>query len=331
MISADTSSTKASAEPGPASPRADRPSLLLVDAAEGHPRLDAFLRRHLTTASRREIHLAVARALITVNGRPSTKGCRLGPGDRVDVGALLAPPPPPCDSEISILHADPLILALAKPAGIPSTARRVGGRASVAGYLLHRMPELGDVAPSPLDAGLVHRLDTETSGVLLVARTADAWRALRGQFRRKAVDKEYVAVVRGRLRGTRILANDLGHDPRRPGSMCVVGRGSSRRSWHAASTIIPVGWTGSATRIRVQMRTGVTHQIRVQLAAIGHPILGDKLYDAAPPRSPLSDRLLLHASHLRVVHPGSGLPFDIDAPLSRDFAATLGRLGFAPH
>ena len=307
-------------------------SVLLVDADAGHPRLDAFLHRRLATVSHREIHRAIAQALITVNGRPSTKGQRVHPGDRIDVGALLASPPaPPHELEIATLYDDGVILALAKPAGIPSTARRIGGRAGVAGYLLQRMPELATVAPSPLDAGLVHRLDTETSGVLLVARTAAAWRALRDQFSRKAVDKEYVAVVRGRLRSRRILADDLEHDPRRPGAMRLVMRRSSRRHWHAVSTVNPVAWAKNATRLEVRIRTGVTHQIRAQLAAIGHPVLGDRLYDTASPPSPVGDRLLLDASDVRVVHPTSGAPVAVHAPLPRDFAATLARLGFAPE
>jgi 23S rRNA pseudouridine1911/1915/1917 synthase len=306
--------------------------MLLVDAADGHPRLDTFLRRRLATASRREIHLAVARGLIRVNGQRSTKGRRVNPGDRVEVGALLAPPPsPPREQEIVTLYVDTQILALAKPAGIPSTARRIGGHASIAGHLLQRMPELAAVAASPLDAGLVHRLDTETSGVLLCARTPEAWRALREQFRRKTVDKEYVAVVHGRLRGTRTLVDDLGHDARRPGAMRVVGHGTPGRHWHAVSTIVPVGWSQHATRVRVRLRTGVTHQIRVQLAAIGHPVWGDRLYDRDPPRSAAPDRLLLHASDLRMVHPGSGAAFEIHAPLSPDFAAALERLRLASN
>jgi 23S rRNA pseudouridine1911/1915/1917 synthase len=303
-------------------------ALLLVDAAEDRPRLDAFLRRHLTGVSRREIQVAIARGLVTVNGRRAAKGDRVGPGDRVDATAVLAlPPSAPAQLDIPTLYFDAEILALAKPAGIASTARRIGGRASVAGYLLHRMPELAAVAPSPLDAGLVHRLDTETSGVLLAARTAEAWRALREQFRRRAVDKEYVAVVRGCLRESRTLTHDLGHDRRRPGAMRVATRGSSLHTWAAAATVVPVAWTSHATRVRVRLHTGVTHQIRVQLAAIGHPILGDRLYEAPACHSP--DRLLLHASRLRVVHPTSGMRVDLRAPLPQDFTAALEQLGFA--
>jgi 23S rRNA pseudouridine1911/1915/1917 synthase len=322
--------TTTNATPGGPSASTDAAGVLLVDAADGHPRLDTFLRRRLASASRREIHLAVAHGLIRVNGHRSTKGRRVDPGDRIEVGALVASPPsPPHEQEILTLHVDTQILALAKPAGIPSTARRIGGHPSVAGYLLQRMPELASVATSSLDAGLVHRLDTETSGVLLGARTPEAWRALREQFRRKTVDKEYVAVVRGRLHSTRTMVDDLGHDPRRPGAMRVVGHGTPGRHWHAVSTIVPVGWSQHATRVRVRLRTGVTHQIRVQLAAIGHPVWGDKLYDREPRRSGAADRLLLHASDLRMVHPGSGAAFEIHAPLPPDFTAALERLRLA--
>jgi 23S rRNA pseudouridine1911/1915/1917 synthase len=321
---------KTSTPPEP-TPGAVQGNVLLVDPAAGHPRLDTFIHGRLGAVSRREIHLAIAQGLVRINGRRGSKGRRVNPGDRIFVGALLASPPAPTQElEIRTLYADPLILALAKPAGMPSTARRIGGRPSVAGYLLQCMPELGAVAPSPLDAGLVHRLDTETSGVLLAARTADAWRALRGQFRRKAVDKEYTAVVRGRLRGERTLTDDLEHDPRRPGVMRVATRRGSRRHWHAVSAVSPVAWANNATRLQIRLPTGVTHQIRVQLAAIGHPILGDGLYDTAPPPAAV-DRLLLHAIRIRVTHPDSGAPLEVHAPLPQDFVAALGRLGFAPE
>jgi len=275
------------------------------------------------------VQRALGQGLITVNGARAAKGRQLRPGDRVDVRALLAAPPlPPPDVVVPVLYVDATLVAVSKPAGVPSVARRIGGRPSVASHLLERMPDLAGAAPTALDAGLVHRLDTGTSGVLLAARTPEAWRRLRGQFRRRTVEKVYVAVVRGRLAVACTLAHDLEHAPRTPGRMRVAAEPTDRRSWRAVARLVPFAWAERATCVRVELHTGVTHQIRVQLAAIGHPIVGDDLYGSpAPPDLP--PRPLLHAKRLRIVHPVTEAPLRIAAPVPAEFRAALAALGFS--
>jgi 23S rRNA pseudouridine1911/1915/1917 synthase len=279
--------------------------------------------------SRRDVQHALRQGLITVNGAPAPKGRQLRPGDRVDVRALLAAPPlPPPDVVVPVLYVDAALVAVSKPAGIPSVARRIAGRPSIASHLLDRMPDLAGVAPTPLDAGLVHRLDTGTSGVLLAARTPEAWRQLRGQFRRHTVEKVYVTVVRGRLAAACTLAHDLEHAPRAPGRMRIAAEGTSRRSWRAIARLTPFAWAQDATCVRVELLTGVTHQIRVQLAAIGHPIVGDDLY-GGPAAADLPRRPLLHARRLRILHPVTEAPLRIAAPVPGEFRAALAALGFS--
>jgi 23S rRNA pseudouridine1911/1915/1917 synthase len=310
--------------------------MILVTPAEGSPRLDAMLRARLPGVSRRDIHFAIATGLVTVNGRPGAKGQRLRPGDRIDVGRLepaLGVPPAPGELEIAVLHVDDTVMALDKPAGIAATARRFRGQPSAAGYLLARFPELAGVGPSPLEAGLAHRLDTETSGVLLVARTPSAWTNLRRQFRGRGVRKEYLALVHGRLEQVQRLEDDLAHRPGSPARMGVVKpaptrSGSPRRAWHALCSVDPIARARDTTLVRVDLETGVTHQVRVQLAAIGHAIVGDALYGEATLAASERSRLLLHAATLTLRHPGTGAALSVRSPLPADFRGLLSSYGY---
>jgi 23S rRNA pseudouridine1911/1915/1917 synthase len=307
--------------------------VIVLTAADGRARLDAVLRRRLPQLSRRAVQAAIAAGVVRVNGRRARKGRAVGPGDRIDVGPLDREGPPRPEIDIPILFVDATLIALDKPPGLPATARVLSRRASVAGFLLACYPELAHVAPSPFEAGLVHRLDTETSGVLLVARTAEAWRALRAQFRHRAVTKDYVALVHGRLAAAQRLCHRLSHDPRAADRMAVVTPVQARRlrrsrpSWLAEATLTPITSTGDTTLVRLRLHTGVTHQLRVQLAAAGHPIVGDARYGEAP-RPDLPPRHLLHATRITVRHPTEARLQTVRSRLPTDFTAALARLGY---
>jgi 23S rRNA pseudouridine1911/1915/1917 synthase len=287
------------------------------------------LRRHYPEVSRRDLARAIAAGLVTVNGRPARKGASVGRGDRVAVAPLLASPPPP-DADIPVLYADDSVLVMDKPAGIASVARRVGGRPSVAAHLLARLPALSRVGRSALEGGLVHRLDTGTSGVLVGARSRLAWERLRRQFAARAVLKEYLALVHGTLASPRSLEHRLGHHAGAGRRMGVAGAAGVRaRVWEARSRIEPLAARGGFTLVRIRLVTGVTHQIRAQLAAVGHPVVGDTLYGAAPGAGPTGGRFLLHATRIRFAHPCTGEPVSVRSPLPSDFRGVLARLGFA--
>jgi 23S rRNA pseudouridine1911/1915/1917 synthase len=204
---------------------------------------------------------------------------------------------------------------------------------SIAGFLLHRFPDLAAAGRSPLEAGLVHRLDTGTSGVLLAARSRDAWANLRRQFVRRQVEKEYLALVHGRLTGERELWHTLAHDRQNRAQMTVTARGGLRsrrapsRSWTAHARVAAVESAGGTTLLAVTLFTGVTHQIRAQLAAIGHPLVGDTAYGAPAAREPAMHRPLLHAASLSFDHPQDAGRRTLSSALPQDFAHVLARLG----
>jgi 23S rRNA pseudouridine1911/1915/1917 synthase len=301
----------------PLSCRSDRPA-----------RLDAVLRRHYPEVSRRDLARAIAAGLVTVNGRRARKGASVGPGDHIAVEGLLAAPPLP-HTDIPVLYADDSVLVMDKPAGIASVARRVGGHPSVAAYLLARLPALSRVGRSTLEGGLVHRLDTGTSGVLVGARSRLAWQHLRRQFAARTVLKEYLALVHGTLASPRSLEHRLGHHTTVRGRMGLAGGAGVRsRVWAARSRIQPVAARGGFTLVHIRLVTGVTHQIRAQLAAVGHPVVGDTLYGGAPAAGLTGRRFLLHATRIRFAHPGTGDPVNVRSPQPSDFRAALARLGF---
>jgi 23S rRNA pseudouridine1911/1915/1917 synthase len=290
-------------------------------------RLDHFLVRHLPGCSRRRARLVIDAGAVLVNGRPGRKGQALQPGDvvRTDrasfAGTLAAQEP----LALPILYADAALIAVEKPAGMPTIALRAGDRDTVANYLLVPYPELRGIGGSPFESGLAHRLDTATSGVLVAGRTAEAWRHLRGQFRRRAVDKLYLAVVAGDVSWPGTVTSPIAHQPRRRRRMCVCTepkRASNLGARPALTRYRPLWRLRGATLLAVRIPTGVRHQIRVHLASIGHPVLGDALYgDAAAAGA--SPRLLLHAARIGVAHPIDGRRIIVRSRLPADFQAPL--------
>jgi 23S rRNA pseudouridine1911/1915/1917 synthase len=213
---------------------------------------------------------------------------------------------------------DARVIAVDKPGGVAGHALDPRQRGTVAAALLARWPALAGVG-DPLAPGLVHRLDTGTSGVLLAARTAEAFDALRALFRAHAVRKRYVAVVRGAPRpGTRIDA-PLAHDTRDRRRMVAAGPGA--RAWPAETTIVAVHPCGDVSRIDVEIRTGVTHQIRAHLALAGHPVVGDALYGGPPATTLAPGRHALHAARVEI----PSWPLEVEAPLPADVRDLAGR------
>lgn len=302
-------------------------------AADRIQRLDAALRSRFPDLSRREIHLAIATGVVRVNGRRARKGDRVGLSDDIAVGPLLDPPAIPRGIPVPILHIDRHVIAIDKPPGVPSTARRLTRVGSIAGFLLRRFPDLAAAGRSPLEAGLVHRLDTGTSGVLLAARSPEGWANLRRQFARRRVEKQYLALVHGRLAGARDLRHALAHDPRNRARMTISPRPAPRRrrgpsrSWTAEARVVAIESATGMTLVAVTLFTGVTHQIRAQLAAIGHPVAGDIAYGAPAGDEPGIPRPLLHAASLSFDHPHDARRCTLSSMPPRDFAHVLARVG----
>ena len=188
-------------------------------------RLDLFLATHWGPLSRRQTRAIIAAGTVRVNGAIARKGALLQSGDVVEVtttafdDAVRLPPQP--ELPVAVLYEDADLIAIDKPPDMPSVALRGVDRGTVANFLAGRAPDTATVGRSALEAGLVHRLDTGTSGVLLAARTHSAWLGMREQFRARAVGKRYIAWVEGRLRAAGKMEDPIAHDPRQRRRMIV--------------------------------------------------------------------------------------------------------------
>jgi 23S rRNA pseudouridine1911/1915/1917 synthase len=289
-----------------------------VEAAEG--RLDVVVAR-MTGMPRADVQRAIAAGAVRVDGEPRARSFRLRGVERVTIeiepDAPLAAEGPP----VPIRYQDDHLAVVAKPAGLVThpTAGRRGGT------LVNRLLGMGiPLAPAggALRPGVVHRLDAGTSGLLVVAKTDEAYAALRRLFHDHAVDRAYLALVRGIVRNDAFSVDaPLG----RRASKIVVDATEGR----PAETRFEVRERfDGATLLMAAPRTGRTHQIRVHLAAIGHPILGDRAYGGGgvDARGLGLDRPFLHAGHLSFAHPITGRTVTLDEGLPEDLRSALHRL-----
>ncbi len=290
-----------------------------VTLAEEGLRLDAFLSRHLAGFSRREKAELVTQTRVRINGRPSSKGTVVRSQDIVTV--LLTPTlTPNPDLPVSVLHTDPECIVIDKPDGIPSIALRHSETKTVANFLLAHFPETAQVGSHQLEAGLLHRLDTDTSGVMIAARTPAAHTNLQAQFRQRTVTKHYLAIVEGSLKTAGQVTLSLAPSGR---------HGQTMRPQHAdygheaVTQYVPIEHFWGHTLVRVSIRTGVRHQIRAHLAALGHPIIGDVRYGAEGRTAP---RLGLHAATLAFDHPTTGKRLSFTSPMPENLLAFLEQL-----
>lgn len=225
----------------------------------------------------------------------------------------------PEDVEFEVVYEDDDLLVVDKPPGLvvhPGSGRT---RGTLAAGLINRYPELVGVGTRER-WGLVHRLDKDTSGVILVARNQDAFEALVDQLRRREVGRTYLSLVEGRLASpTGTIEAPIGRDPSRPTRRAVTHGGKHARTHYE---VVRVFEDSDATLLEVTLETGRTHQIRVHMAAIGHPVAGDQTYGAV--RKDLgSPRTFLHAYRLTFTHPATEERLAVEAPLPSDLASVL--------
>ena len=286
-------------------------------------RLDTFLTRALNL-SRREALQALGAGLVTVDGEkaaPRDKGRSLDTATTVGVASLvpLKNIVPDADEPLTVLFEGEGCLVVDKPPGVPVLPRAPFERGTLLNAVVARYPQIQGVGEGGLKSGVVHRLDTDTSGALLLATSQEKWLELRAAFTERRVDKTYRALVQGQLRGTARETMHLVVARHRPAKVRVVTDDeatSSARvctlSWRALETF------PNATLVEVGLETGFLHQIRAMFAHKGHPVLGDEVYGAAIPGVP---RQMLHAASLTV---GT---IKAHSPDPADFAAVLARLG----
>jgi 23S rRNA pseudouridine1911/1915/1917 synthase len=304
------------------------PRELTVPPASEGARLDAYVGEALGL-SRARVKRLFDEGAVRVGGRGAKKGQTVRAGERVSVlleDASPAPLPEP-EAPLAVLHADAEVLVVDKPAGRPSHPLKPGETGTVANALVARYPECLAASEDPREAGLCHRLDVETSGALLVARTRPAWDALRAAFSARAVDKRYWALVTGPLVDEGEVEVPLRHHPRHPDRVePALDEGPPGRE--ALSRFRALARASEYTLVEVTILTGVLHQVRAHLAAIGAPLVGDALYGGR--EEPGLGRFFLHARALGFTHPVSGARVQVESPLPEELLRVLEARGLRP-
>jgi len=297
----------------------DQPSRIVnmtVGSAEAGTRLDRLLADHLTGVARKRAGELIASGRVRVDGHRYSKSYCPTLGQKIEVrlgdeGDAIAAP----DVNLSVLVETPELVVIDKPAGLPSAALPDHARATAAGALLARYPEMAGVGFSPRDPGLVHRLDTFTSGALLAARSARSFDALRRALESGEIDKRYLALVQSAaIDDAGVIDVALAPDPKNRRRVRAVGANDAHA--HRCQSSYEVRLRGpTIALVEVRAPSAYRHQIRAHLASRGSPLLGDELYGGPP--SGLGERHALHASSLA----GSG--FAARAPLASDLVQLL--------
>ena len=279
----------------------------------------------LTGWSRADVQALVDAGAVLVSGHPVMKSRRLVEGDDVEVTAAPAAPEPPGpeDVDFTVVHADDDVVVVSKPAGLvvhPGAGHATG---TLAGGLLRRFPEIAGVG-DPMRPGIVHRLDRDTSGLMVVARTPRAYSALVAALAEHEVDRRYQALAWGRFEARRGTVDaPVGRSTTRRTRMAVRETGREARTGYE---VVRQYDDPLVALVACTLETGRTHQIRVHLAAIGHPVVGDAAYGGD--RQPLRPaRPFLHAGSLGFDHPVTGERVTFTDPLPPELAAVLAALG----
>ncbi|WP_019625690.1 23S rRNA pseudouridine(1911/1915/1917) synthase RluD [Thioalkalivibrio sp. ALJT] len=301
----------------------------LPEEAAGQ-RLDAALARLFPEYSRSQLTQWLKEGALRVDGAHPRPRTPVQGGERVELSPpdapVLAAEPEPI--ALDIVYADAAILVINKPAGLvvhPAAGHRDG---TLVNGLLHHAPELAQLPR----AGVVHRLDKDTTGLMVVARTPEAQTALVRQLQARTVHREYRALVQGRVISGSTIDEPIGRHPVDRKRQAVTAGGKPAVTHYRVAERFP-----AHTLLNVRLETGRTHQIRVHMAYVRHPIVGDLTYGGRPrPVRGMSEairatlaackRQALHAARLEFEHPVTGAPCSFEAPLPADFAALLTAL-----
>jgi 23S rRNA pseudouridine1911/1915/1917 synthase len=295
-------------------------TLFIPEARNAGERLDHYLQARMSGYSRARLQAWIKGGLVSVNGAPAKPSMILRGGERIEVSPADLPPlkAEPEDAPIEILYEDASVIAVNKPAGLVVHAGAGASSGTLVNRLVHHFNALSKIG-GELRPGIVHRLDRGTSGVMLVARTDAAHRALAAQFAGRTTEKTYLALVEGRMaadsgRITKPIARDPVHRTR------MTARLEHGRD--ALTEYRVLRRFEKFTYLEVRIGTGRTHQIRAHLASIRHPVAGDKLYGAQ-----MAGRIFLHAWRIRFDSPATGARVTVEAPLPGDLDQWLGRSG----
>ena len=304
-----------------------------VDDTSVDSRLDTYLASQIQNWSRARLQRLIEHEDVVVNGRSAKASYRLRKGDEVEVELVASPAEifEPQNIPLDIVHEDESLIVVNKPAGLvvhPAAGIHSGTLANALAFHFQNLPaSAGSIRP-----GIVHRLDRDTSGLLVVAKTEEALENLSDQFRDRTVFKSYIALVHGRVdNSSGRIDQPLARDPSNRTRMAVVRGGRSaltvykvRKHYHRF------------TLLDVELKTGRTHQIRVHLTWLHHPVVGDETYGGGRDNNIQDARLrsmvrnlgrhFLHAERLAITHPNTGASLEFHAPLPDELSTLLSQL-----
>jgi 23S rRNA pseudouridine1911/1915/1917 synthase len=302
-----------------------------VNLEDAGARLDVFLSRMVPDLSRNQVKRLIDDNYIKVDGKPHKASYRLRSGEQVTV-CLPSPPPSelePAPLSLEVIFEDKHLIAVNKPPGLvvhPAASHRTS---TLVHGLLHHCGHLSELG-GPLRPGIVHRLDKDTSGIIVVAKENYAYRHLSSQFKERLVYKEYAAIVFGRMhQSSGEFKGPIQRHPKHRKKMGVVAKGREASTFWSLRHMFD-----EVSSVKVLIKTGRTHQIRVHFAHAHHPLVGDTTYGGkrrvrsiqnALVRARLSKvrRQMLHARRLKLEHPATGKALDLTAPLPGDMVDLL--------
>lgn len=301
------------------------PIRLRASEESKNQRLDAFLASSLDGLTRSQAARLIESGEVAVNGKTAGKSYKLAGGE--DIAVTLPEPEPveavPQDIPLDVVYEDADVIVVNKPSGMvvhPAPGHPDG--TLVNALLYHCAGTLSGVGGA-LRPGIVHRIDRDTSGLLIVAKNDFAHQSLSAQLADRSLSRVYEAVVHGGFRADFGTVNaPIGRHPVDRKRMAVT----EKNSRHAVTHWEVIERYAGFTHIRCKLETGRTHQIRVHMAHIGHPLLGDMVYGAGKPEKGLEGQCL-HARTLKFIHPRTGEHMEVTSPLPEYFTAVLARLG----
>lgn len=308
-----------------------------VEEADLGTRLDQFLCERMEGLSRARIQLSIQQGKVLVNGRPGKASYRLRSGDVLQAEAAPALPlkASPEAIPLEILLENEHVVAVNKPSGMVVHAGAGIRDGTLVNALLHRYGAGLSTGSAEERPGIVHRLDRFTSGVILVARSDLAHQHLAAQFAGRTVEKTYYALVHGTMAKVHgVIESPIRRDPVHRARMQAIrapsppSKGLSRAGRTAVTEWrVDTAYAGYSL-LKVHIHTGRTHQIRVHMASVGHPVVGDRLYGAPaqPEGMPRPERYFLHAGSIVFIHPVSNERIEVKAPLPEDFLQVLAIL-----
>jgi 23S rRNA pseudouridine1911/1915/1917 synthase len=305
----------------------DEPVIIVTPAVLDGERVDRAVAL-LTGWPRAAVQHLIETGEVLVDGHPAAKSLRLREGATVELRSEPVPempPEPQATVAVDVRFVDDDIIVCAKPAGLVVHPGAGHPSDTLVNGLLAQFPELAEVGDR-FRPGIVHRLDRDTSGLMVVARTQSAYDALVRALAAHEIERRYVALVWGHLASPRgVIDAPIGRSQARRTRMAVRDAGKPARTEYVVTGVCE---TPPCSLLECRLQTGRTHQIRVHLAAIGHPVVGDATYGGARDRVRL-DRPFLHAAHLSLAHPVSGAALQFDDPLPPELQRALDGLAIS--